>query len=301
MASAKQTTPPAKAAADETAARAEERKRFVAKLQKRHIDESTWNTLCNSVFPGALTDSILMAVDYCRARQLDVLKKPCHIVAMSVKEKKRLANGGMQENNVWRDVILPGIYEYRVTAHRTGDYLGMDDSEFGPAIEYKGLKVPEWCRIRVYRWNAKIGEKARFSAQLNFSGVVATKADGMPNARWSRDPQQMLEKCVEAAALRRAFPDELGGEQTREEMEGKTIEYELEPETVTPTLAPKAITNGEPALANAEQIAHIRTVLSDNEVPIEDAIGEFKLNELADLQFDQVQAVLDWVAKRGKA
>ena len=44
----------------------------------RGIDEAQWNTLCNSLFPGAKADSVLMVVDYCKARKLDPLKKPCH-------------------------------------------------------------------------------------------------------------------------------------------------------------------------------------------------------------------------------
>jgi hypothetical protein len=51
--------------------------------------------------------------------------------------------------------------------------------------------------------------------------VVATKRNGEANARWSKAPVQMLTKCAEAAALREAFPDELGGQQTAEEMDGQ--------------------------------------------------------------------------------
>jgi len=276
--------------------RAEERERLVAKLQKRGIDESTWNTLCNSVFPGALSDSIIMAIEYCRARGLDVLKKPCHIVAMSVKEKKRQANGSMQESNVWRDVILTGIYEYRITAHRTGEYLGMDDPEFGPVIDFKGVKTPEWCAIKVYRWNSKIGQKAAYPARLNFSGVVAVKSDGMPNARWSRDPQQMLEKCVEAAALRRAFPDELGSTPTMEEMEGRTLEIELEPEPSAKAVTQPPQARSElPALANDEQLRLISSECEKRGVPENAVCEKFDLGKLEELKFDQVQPTLDWI------
>ncbi|HEP1966038.1 TPA: phage recombination protein Bet, partial [Yersinia enterocolitica] len=36
-----------------------------------NIDEPTWNALKNSIYPGAKDDSVIMAVSYCRARQLD--------------------------------------------------------------------------------------------------------------------------------------------------------------------------------------------------------------------------------------
>jgi RecT family len=38
---------------------------------------------------------------------------------------------------------------------------------------------------------------------------------------WSNRPVGHLEKCAEAGALRRAFPDEIGNALTAEEMEGQ--------------------------------------------------------------------------------
>ena len=87
-------------------------------LTERNIDTAVWTTLQNSVFPGAKDESILLAVDYCKARKLDILKKPCHIVPMSVTDAKT-------GNKNWRDVIMPGIYEQRITAFRTGQMLSL--------------------------------------------------------------------------------------------------------------------------------------------------------------------------------
>ena len=50
----------------------------------------------------------------------------------------------------------------------------------------------------------------------------------MPNHVWERRPDGQLEKCAEAAALRRAFPEELGNEYTAEEMEGQLYYAERE-------------------------------------------------------------------------
>ena len=44
------------------------------------IEPEGWMTLANSVYPGAKPESIVLAVQYCKARGLDVLKKPVHIV-----------------------------------------------------------------------------------------------------------------------------------------------------------------------------------------------------------------------------
>jgi hypothetical protein len=40
---------------------------------------------------------------------------------------------------------------------------------------------------------------------------------------WCRRPFGQIEKCAEAAALRRAFPEEIGNEYTAEEMEGHAL------------------------------------------------------------------------------
>ena len=40
-------------------------------LQEKGIDVATWSALKNSIYPGAKDESVMMALDYCRARQLD--------------------------------------------------------------------------------------------------------------------------------------------------------------------------------------------------------------------------------------
>lgn len=190
-----------------------------APVARRNISEAAWRTAMSSLFPGAKAESVLMVFDYCAARKLDPLKKPCHIVPMRVKDAK-------SGDYVWRDVVMPGIYEYRMTATRTGLYLGHSKPVYGPMVEFLGEQVPEWCEITVYRWNVKAGMKAEYPVQLKFSECAGTKKDKQTgkfylNDRWSTAKQQMLTKCTEAAALREAFPDELGGTHTAEEMEGQ--------------------------------------------------------------------------------
>jgi len=187
-----------------------------AAVARRNINESQWRTLKN-LFPGAAPESIVLAWDYCVARRLDPMKKPCHIVPMEVKD-------AITEKYNWRDVVMPGIYEYRTTAQRTGQYLGHAVPTYGEWVDYKGVSAPEWCDFTVYRWNPLAQMKAEYPVRILFREIVATKRDGNPNARWSRSPHQMLTKCAEAAALREGFPDELGGTHTVEEMEGRVID-----------------------------------------------------------------------------
>jgi RecT family len=122
------------------------------------IDRAGWKALVEAIYPNAETaDAIVMALSYCRARNLDPFKRPVHIVPMwsSV--------AGKMIETVW-----PGISELRTTAFRTGQYAGMPAPKFGPTIErtFKGkagrgkskgqerrltLQFPEWCRVTITR------------------------------------------------------------------------------------------------------------------------------------------------------
>lgn len=200
-------------------------------VSRRNIDEAQWRTLMNSLFPGARSESVLMVVDYCRARRLDPMKKPCHIVPMNVKDAKTGEWG-------WRDVVMPGIYEYRTTAMRTGLYLGHSKPVFGEMAEIFGVTAPEWCEMTMFR-RASNGDRIEFPVRVYFREACATtqkkddkgKRTGAPvaNDRWAKAPIQMLLKTTEAAGLREAFPDEFGGEPTAEEMEGQFNQVTAEP------------------------------------------------------------------------
>lgn len=193
-----------------------------APVARRGIDEAAWRTAMTSLFPGAKPESVLMVFDYCKARKLDPLKKPCHIVPMQVKEG---------ENYVWRDVVMPGIYEYRTTAQRTGEYMGHSKPEYGPEIQYLGATVPQWCAMTIYRWNAAAKQRVEYPVTVYFRECAGTRKDRKTgdvtlNQRWATAPIQMMTKVCEAAGLREAFPDEFGGEPTFEEMDGRVIEHE---------------------------------------------------------------------------
>ena len=209
---------------------------------QRGIDEYTWSALQNSVFPGARAESIALAVDYCKARKLDVMKKPCHIVPMYVKDQQT-------GQSSWRDVIMPGIYEQRTTAFKTGQMSGQDDPVFGPLINYRGVEAPEWCRVTVYRFIN--GQRCAFTHTEYFAEACAVTKQGDINSMWTRRPRGQLAKCAEAGALRKAFPDELGGVMTADEVQGEGDLMTAKPHN--PAVAE--------VLANDEQITELRELL----------------------------------------
>lgn len=198
-------------------------------VARRGITEDQWFTLRKSLYPGALPESVVMVWDYCKARRLDPLKKPVHIVPMEVTVNSRQADGSVTKYKEWRDVVMPGIYEYRTTAMRTGLYLGHSEPQYGDDIDAFGVTAPYWCSMVMYRWNEKAARVTEFPVKVFFDEICATKWGDqkgvrVANQKWSQSPIQMLTKCTEAAGLREAFPDELGGEHTIEEMEGRILD-----------------------------------------------------------------------------
>lgn len=202
-------------------------------IAARGIDAAQWSALESSVYPGAKRESILLAVDYCLSRKLDVMLKPVHLVPMNVKN----AQTNQYE---WRDVPMPGVGLYRIQAERTGNYAGADAPEMGPDVtktfKNKGgnevtVTFPEWCKYTVHKL---MGDRlVSYTALEYWEENYATDSAGStaPNKMWTKRIRGQIAKCAEAQALRKAWP-EIGQEPTAEEMEGKA--YIAAEKDVTP-------------------------------------------------------------------
>lgn len=193
------------------------------------LTEDSWRALVSAVFPSAETvGAVSMALAYCKRHKLDVFQRVVHIVPMWT--------GGRKIETVW-----PGIGLLRTIAHRQPEFAGYDECVFGPMIEnakFKGkskgqggstydvdatISYPEWAQFTVYKFlNGQriklVGPKVYWREAFSNK---ATAAGECPNEMWQKRPIGQLEKCAEAAALRRAFPDVLGNEYAMEEMEGR--------------------------------------------------------------------------------
>jgi len=194
-------------------------------IQERYgIDEASWRALTDAVFPAAKTTAAVdLALSYCKARKLDPFKRVVHIVPIYDREAKK-----------WIETVWPGIAEHRTTAFRTNQYAGADAAQYGETKTkvFNGtdkddrpvnatVSYPEWCQLTVYRLIG--GQRVPIPGPRVYWLETYSKASHfteVPNDRWKRAPFQMIEKCAEAAALRRAFPEELGGEPTAEEIDG---------------------------------------------------------------------------------
>lgn len=188
------------------------------------ISRAAWRALVEAIFPAAITsEAIVLALSYCKARRLDIFKRVIHIVP--VWDSK----AGKMVETIW-----PGIGELRTTASRTGKFAGADPAAFGEdkTTTFKGktkkgiekeakVTYPTWCQVTVYVMDANKERQAMPGPRVRWTETFSHFAHGcpVPNERWARAPYQMIEKCAEAAALRRAFPEEMGGELIVEEVQ----------------------------------------------------------------------------------
>ena len=96
----------------------------------------------------------------------------------------------------------------RAIADRTGLYAGSDEPLFDEgldlyAFEQSGRKIPSLCRVTV--WKIVQGVRCPFVGIARYAEFVQTY-NGKPSGLWEKMPLNMLAKCAESQALRKAFP-----------------------------------------------------------------------------------------------
>lgn len=131
---------------------------------------------------------------------------------------------GRHDRQVGRKVFRSqtGIDGYRVIANRAireenADLEYEDTLWCGPDGVWRdvwlGQNPPAAAKVVVLK-NGK-----RFPAIATLAEYAARYPDGNPYPMWKRMPSNQLAKCAEALALRKAFPQDLAGIYTAEEME----------------------------------------------------------------------------------
>lgn len=142
--------------------------------------------------------------------------------------------------------IQVGIDGMRLVAERTGQYAGSDDAIF----DAEDQTHPNKATIVVYKVNKITGERMPITASARWTEYAQTDRDGKIMGLWGKMPYLMLSKCAEALALRKAFPNELSGIYTDEEMaqaeSTRNILNELPKPKVKVTVEPTPDTNKAP-------------------------------------------------------
>lgn len=143
-----------------------------------------------TVAKGATDLELELFLHACKRTGLDPLMKQIYCI-------KRGANMAMQT----------GIDGYRLIADRTGKYAGSDE----PQYTVGGDGFPDVASVTVTKLID--GMPCKFTASARWKEYCQESSP-----MWKKMPFLMLGKCAEALALRKAFPAELSGVYTHEEM-----------------------------------------------------------------------------------
>lgn len=213
------------------------------------INKAQIDLIKRNICPGASDDELKLFIQICERTGLDPFARQIYTIQRNAKNPQT----GQWEQKHTAQISIDGA---RLIAERSGKYEGQtpcywcgDDAQWADVWLFE--KPPAAAKVGVYKSGAR---EATWAVAL-WREYKATDKNGNLTKMWAQFPALMLAKCAEALALRKAFPAELSGLYTREEMEQSDIR---EPQTPVIDDVPPPI----PATSPSERTP--RLVASDN-------------------------------------
>jgi phage recombination protein Bet len=201
------------------------------------MDRDKVELIKQTVAKGASDLELELFMHACKRTGLDPLMKQIYAIKRwnSAEKKEVMA-------------FQTGIDGYRLIADRTNRYAPGRAPEFQYNEHHEVISATAYVKKQTVD-----GEWHECSATAYWDEYVQTTKDGKPTSMWLKMPHLMLAKCAEALALRQAFPAELSGVYTHEEM----MQADNEPRMVKveapqlPTAEPTVESGAQPPVTDS--------------------------------------------------
>jgi phage recombination protein Bet len=172
------------------------------------LDEQV-DLIKKTIAKGASDTELSMFLQQCQRLRLDPFSRQIFLVPRYDSSVRAMVRTPQ--------VSIDGM---RLIAQRTGKYRGQTPVEW---CAKDGVWADVWLDDNQPPAAARVGVRhSDFDEPLyavaRYGAYVQTRKDGKANAMWARMPDLMLGKVAESLALRKAFPHELSGVYTTDEM-----------------------------------------------------------------------------------
>lgn len=166
--------------------------------------------LKNSICKGITNEEFEVFIMACVKTQLDPFMKQIY----AVKRKSKRPDGSWGETMT----IQTGIDGYRLIAERTGCYAPGPEPTYVHDSNGNLLSATSYIKKQTRDGTWHTVSASAYIDEYCQSIIDKQTGEKKPMGMWSNMPRTMLAKCAEAQALRKAFPAEMSGVYTKEEM-----------------------------------------------------------------------------------